>query len=489
MADQTEKPKLGTRPPLGLKRTVETGKVKQSFSHGRSNTVVVEVKKRRILGRPGEAPPAPKPEPVAEAPKPAPKPAAPQPRKPSAQDEIANRRELQQKLLREAEEARLSSLEEARRRDERARTEQSEEERRRAEENRKAEDAAAEEARRHAEEEIRRAAEAPPASEAPAPAQVEEEDEGRTVRRPGAHAPPPRRPEPPRPSRGRGDEQRHRGKLTVTRALSDEDDSRARSLAALRRAREKEKRHHMETGPATKQVRDVVVPEAITVQELANRMAERGADLVKALFKMGMPVTLTQTIDQDTAELLVTEFGHRIKRVSESDIDIDTSADVDTPESLEARPPVVTIMGHVDHGKTSLLDAIRGANVVSGEAGGITQHIGAYQVQLPDKSKITFLDTPGHEAFSEMRARGANVTDIVILVVAADDGLRPQTIEAINHTKAAGVPMIVAINKVDKADANPQRIRERLLEHEVVVEQMGGDVQDVEVSALKKTGL
>ncbi|HEX4694195.1 translation initiation factor IF-2, partial [Sphingomonas sp.] len=297
-----------------------------------------------------------------------------------------------------------------------------------------------------------------------------------------------KRPEPARPTRSRED-RRHSGKLTVSRALSDEDDSRARSLAALRRAREKEKRHHMEVGPSAKQVRDVVVPESITVQELANRMAERGADLVKALFKMGSPVTLTQTIDQDTAELLVTEFGHRIKRVSESDIDIDSSIDVDAPESLQPRPPVVTIMGHVDHGKTSLLDAIRGADVVAHEAGGITQHIGAYQVSLPDKSKITFLDTPGHEAFSEMRARGANVTDIVILVVAADDGLRPQTIEAINHTKAAGVPMIVAINKIDKPEANAQRVRERLLEHDVQVEEMGGETQDVEVSATKKTGL
>jgi translation initiation factor IF-2 len=242
-------------------------------------------------------------------------------------------------------------------------------------------------------------------------------------------------------------------------------------------------------GPSAKQVRDVVVPEAITVQDLANRMAERGADLVKALFKMGMPVTLTQTIDQDTAELLIQEFGHRVKRVSEADIDIDTSADVDAPETLKARPPVVTIMGHVDHGKTSLLDAIRGADVVAHEAGGITQHIGAYQVQLPDKSKITFLDTPGHEAFTEMRARGANVTDIVILVVAADDGLKPQTVEAINHTKAAGVPMIVAINKIDKPDAKPQKVREELLQHEIIVEDMGGEVQDVEVSATKKTNL
>jgi translation initiation factor IF-2 len=492
MADQTEKPKLGTRPPLGLKRTVETGKVKQSFSHGRSNTVVVEVKKRRILGRPGEAPAAEPPKPVAEAPKPAPAapkapPAPPPPRRLSAQDEIARRKELQEKLLREAEEARLTALEEARRREERQRNEQSEEERRRAEENRKAEEAAAEEARQ-AEEEAQRAPEAPAAAE-PAAAPAEGQAQEERVHRRTSHAPAPKRPEAARPSRGRGDEQRHRGKLTVTRALSDEDESRARSLAALRRAREKEKRHHMETGPAQKQVRDIVVPEAITVQELANRMAERGADLVKALFKMGMPVTLTQTIDQDTAELLVTEFGHRIKRVSESDIDIDTSADVDAAETLKTRPPVVTIMGHVDHGKTSLLDAIRGADVVAHEAGGITQHIGAYQVQLPDKSKITFLDTPGHEAFTEMRARGANVTDIVILVVAADDGLRPQTVEAINHTKAAGVPMIVAINKVDKPEARPQKVREELLQHEVIVEEMGGEVQDVEVSALKKTNL
>jgi translation initiation factor IF-2 len=486
MADQTEKPKLGTRPPLGLKRTVETGKVKQSFSHGRSNTVVVEVKKRRILGRPGEAPPPPAPEPVAEAPKPAPKPAAPAPqaRKPSAADEMTARKEMQTRLLREAEESRLASLEEARRREDRTKVEQSEEERRRAEENRKAEEAAAEQARVDAEEEARRAAEAlAPQPDIAAP--VEEQEE-RRPHRPGGHAPAAKRPEPARPSRGREDH-RQRGKLTVTRALSDEDDSRARSLAALRRAREKEKRHHQEAGPSQKQVRDVVVPEAITVQDLANRMAERGADLVKALFKMGMPVTLTQTIDQDTAELLVTEFGHRVKRVSESDID--TTADVDADETLQSRPPVVTIMGHVDHGKTSLLDAIRGANIVSGEAGGITQHIGAYQVTLPDKSKVTFLDTPGHEAFSEMRARGANVTDIVILVVAADDGLRPQTIEAINHTKAAGVPMIVAINKVDKPDAKPQKVREELLQHEIIVEDMGGEVQDVEVSATKKTNL
>jgi len=489
MTDQSDKPKLGTRPPLGLKRTVETGKVKQSFSHGRSNTVVVEVKKRRILGRPGEAPPeAPKtPVPAAEAPKPAPapKPAAPAPKR-SAADDITSRRELQERLLREAEEARMSALEEARRRDDRVKVEQTEEEKRRAEENRKAEEDAASQAENEAAEAARRAAEEAARPAQPEPMPIDDADE-----RPRHHAAPghaPKRHEPARPGRGR-DDRRHAGKLTVTRALSGEDDSRARSLAALRRAREKEKRHHQESGPAQKQVRDVDVPEAITVQELAKRMGERGADLVKALFKMGTPVTITETIDQDTAELLIEEFGHRINRVSESDIDIQAEADVDPEDTLKPRPPVVTIMGHVDHGKTSLLDAIRGANVVSGEAGGITQHIGAYQVAVKDGHKVTFLDTPGHEAFTEMRARGANVTDIVVLVVAADDGLKPQTVEAINHTKAAGVPMIVAINKIDKPGANPQKVREELLQHEIIVEAMGGEVQDVEVSALKKTNL
>ncbi len=536
-----EKPKLGMRAPLGLKRTVETGKVKQSFSHGRSNTVVVEVKSRRVLRRPGEPEPVVQEEPVVAAPAPAPQPVAPaappQSAARKAGDSLLSRQELQAKLLREADEARMNALEEARRREERERQEAAEEERRRAEEARNAPpapepspesmpvtDAAAPDVAPAAAD---AAPEAPAAnpneltldSSIPAPRRftpVPRPERPQPVRKPEpepevassaapasapassnagpSSAPGSKRPsEPPaRPARDRKgvDDRRQSGKLTVNRALNDGDGARARSLAALKRAREKEKRHF--GGPReaqAKQVRDVIVPEAITVQELANRMAEKGADLVKTLFKMGMPVTMTQTIDQDTAELLVTEFGHNIQRVSDSDIDLALDTGEDTDEQMLPRPPVVTIMGHVDHGKTSLLDALRGTDVVRGEAGGITQHIGAYQVTMKDKSQITFLDTPGHEAFTEMRARGANVTDIVILVVAADDGLKPQTIEAISHTKAAGVPMIVAINKIDKPEANAKKVREALLQYEVIVEEMSGDVQDVEVSALKKTGL
>ena len=489
MTDESEK-KPAKRAPLGIKRTVETGQVKQSFSHGRSNTVVVEVKKRRILGKPGEKPvedkkvEAPEPEKKAEAPKPAPK-AAPKPAPRKAPvDDIATRKEMQERLLREAEEARMAQMEEARRREDRAKQAESEDEKRRAEENRKAE----EEAAKKAAEEAKAAAEAPVE---PAPVADPDAPKGVDARRAreAEHAKHHKKPNHAPASKGRED-RRHSGKLTVSRALAGEGASRARSLAALKRAREKEKRAHQgQTGPREKQIRDVVVPDSITVAELANRMAEKGADLVKSLFNMGMMVTVNQTIDQDTAELLVTEFGHNIKRVSESDIDIISDKDVDPEDTLQPRPPVVTIMGHVDHGKTSLLDAIRGADVVGGEAGGITQHIGAYQVKDAKGNPVTFLDTPGHEAFTEMRARGANVTDIVVLVVAADDGLKPQTIEAINHTKAAGVPMIVAINKMDKNEAKPQRVREELLQHEIIVEEMGGDVQNVEVSALKKTNL
>ena len=526
MSDSDKKPTLGRR-PLGLKTAVEAGEVKQTFSHGRTNKVVVEVKRRKLVGRPGEAAPVAAPAvaaPAPAAPVAAPPPPPPPPPPPAASRE--SRQEMQTRLLREAEEARLAAAEANNRREQEARLRAIEDERRRVEDAARPPEAVVAKAEPAAEP-------APVSVQAPAPASAPEvvaieapvpaptpvaepevakaseaapkpveeaakADEPAAIPAPRRFTPvastaPAKRPEPAakKPAgapRDRKVEDRRGGKLTVTRALNDDEGARARSLAALKRAREKEKRAHFagQSQPREKQVRDVVVPDSITVQELANRMAEKAADLIKVLFKMGMMVTINQAIDQDTAELLVTEFGHNIERVSDSDADIDSSFDVDADETLETRPPVVAIMGHVDHGKTSLLDALRGTDVVRGEAGGITQHIGAYQIKTKGGDRITFLDTPGHEAFTEMRMRGANVTDIVILVVAGDDGLMPQTIEAINHTKAAGVPMIVAITKSDKPEFNPQKIRERLLEHEILVEAMSGEVQDVELSA--KTG-
>ena len=285
----------------------------------------------------------------------------------------------------------------------------------------------------------------------------------------------------------RGFQEKRQGKMTIARAL-DSDNVRVRSLASIKRRREKARMQADQT-PAIKQFREVTIPDTITVSELANRMTEKTADVVRELMKNGIMATATEVIDSETAELITTEFGHKPKRISESDVELDLIIEESNPKNLSLRPPIVTIMGHVDHGKTSLLDALRESKVADAEAGGITQHIGAYQITTKSRTQISFIDTPGHEAFTEMRARGANVTDIVILVVAADDGIKPQTIEAIKHAKAASCPIIVAVNKCDKPEANPQKVKTELLQHELIPEEMGGDIQCIDVSAKNKTGL
>jgi translation initiation factor IF-2 len=496
-----------TRRPLGLKSRsgIERDTVRQSFSHGRTNTVQVERKKRRIglpTAEKAEAPAMVAR--VAEPPAPPPQPPAADAAAASARaglvlrqlstDEIdARARALADARVHEAEERRraeetaLHRAQEA----ERLARERAEAERRKAEEDARhqTEDAVrqrAEEAarRRFGETETRPGDGATPPGRAGvqrALKEIADDDE-----RPGALRGRIKAKAPAEPKPVKRAEDRRRGKLTLVNALDDTE--RARSLASIRRRRERE-RARTHDGPREKVMRDIVIPERITVADLANRMSERAVDVVKHLMKQGQMVQATDVLEADTAQIIAEDMGHTVRRVAESDVEegLFLTA-VEDSGALLPRPPVVTVMGHVDHGKTSLLDAIRKTNVVSGEAGGITQHIGAYQVEH-DGSKIAFIDTPGHAAFTAMRARGAKVTDIVILVVAADDGVMPQTVEAINHAKAANVPIIVAINKIDKNDADPQRVRTELLQHEVFVESMGGDVLDVEVSALKGTNL
>ena len=551
MTEQKEETKPSK--PLTLSTTARAGtaakssdatQVRQKFSHGRTRAVTVEVKKPVKRAGGSATPAASSPAPAAEAPAAAPTArtlklggaAAPAARAPlsarsTAGDGTGVRSLVLRTLTEEEKEARTRALVDANRDAEAARQRAAQDSARRAVEDearKKADEEhkkrlAEEEARKKIEEEVKRKADAlvqkrldQAATAAPTTTAARQAQEiGTGTPAPAAPAPirrppiapgvaqtadaalrrPPMRPAinkrlPQPPGARREVPKRRSDKIDVGRAVEGENDFRSRSAAQMRRRLERDRRReHADDAPQQKVYREVTIPETITVQELASRMSERGADVIKTLMRMGVMATINQAIDPDTAELVVTEMGHRPKRVAEGDVETGLAETADAPETLTPRPPVVTIMGHVDHGKTSLLDALRATDVAAHEAGGITQHIGAYQVTLPSGQKITFLDTPGHEAFTAMRARGAKVTDIVVLVVAADDGVMPQTKEAIAHAKAAGVPMIIAINKMDKAGADPSRVRTELLQDEVQVEQLGGDVQSIEVSATKKTNL